>query len=676
MKLGILLIFLGFLTYLTTISPTIALRDSPELVACAYNLTVAHAPGHSLYLLLGKLFSFIPFGSLAWRLNLLSAIFASLNIIIFYLILVKIWALITRKGQNPGLEDSFNYPRVNDIGAFSAGLILAFSQTFWAYALGAETYSLNTFLLALITLALLQEGEPRFLFFAAFVAGLLIASHTVNIIYFAGFVFLGTSLFLKYFKVWRIKEWPLSVLFAGLGASILLYLPLRNITPHGIYFGVVKNWKEFIQLISGKIYFSDFPAFSIPFMVRLYNLNYALLSPGREFGLLFCLTGLIGLIYLVKKSPVLTLSFFILIISNVLFFANSDLGYPDVNAFPSQLFSFSYFIFALFIGLGLLIVLRQIRYPARQISIIILILLSPLYLIHKNYRINNYSNNYEFYNLGKEMLQPLERSSIFICNNVNSVLFLFSYFTGIEDKWKDVDPLFSMPIFKGKLEIFLKIQGGNDGAKDLPQMGIHSLIASNLGKRPIYTSGPGKDIEGYRQIKKGILYKITGIKDIIAHNPRIENITEIKYGHEIVLLGYNMDKESLVVGDNLDITYFWQAQRKMAEDHEIAVLLTNEKGELILRNWFDGLSFLPAYGVYSTKKWGIGEIIQETHGVFIPLNYQPGRYFINVAVGDKEGLLEIRESKVPVEGRFARIAGFQVKAKEKNKAGSSSNVQR
>jgi len=83
MKLGILLIFLGFLTYLTTISPTIALRDSPELVACAYNLTVAHAPGHSLYLLLGKLFSFIPFGSLAWRLNLLSAIFASLNIIIF-----------------------------------------------------------------------------------------------------------------------------------------------------------------------------------------------------------------------------------------------------------------------------------------------------------------------------------------------------------------------------------------------------------------------------------------------------------------------------------------------------------------------------------------------------------------------------------------------------------------
>jgi len=137
-----------------------------------------------------------------------------------------------------------------------------------------------------------------------------------------------------------------------------------------------------------------------------------------------------------------------------------------------------------------------------------------------------------------------------------------------------------------------------------------------------------------------------------------------------------MDKALLVPGESLNITYFWRAQRKVARNYEIAVLLTLENGELATRDSGYSLTHPPAYGIYPTNEWRVGEIIQETSEVFIPPDYKPGKYFINVAVGDKKGLLEIRESKVPVEGRFARIGDFRVKAKEKNKAGSSSNVQR
>ena len=686
MNIKVPLFFLVFLTYLTTISPTISLLDSPELVACAFNLTIAHPPGHALYILLGKLFSFIPFGSLAWRLNLMSAFFTGLCTIIFYEILIKLWA-ITRRDMRPGSKYLSYYNTIFKIGAFSAGLILAFSRTFWTYAINAETYNINTFLLALITLSLLQNGDRRFPFLGAFVAGILIASHTVNIIYLGGFVFLGMVLILKDFKTALIKELPLLVFFAIWGSMILLYLPVRNITLRGIYFGVVRNWGEFFSLISGKAYLSEFPVFSIPELERLYNINYALLSPRQEFGLFFCLVGVIGLIYLVKRSPALTLSLLILILSNMVFFANSDLGFPDADFFPPQLFSFAYFIFALFIGLGILLVLYKLRHKAKQIPIIILIILSPLYLVYKNYHVNNRGDDYKLYRFGKDMLRPLEPKSILMCNNNDNVIFFFWYFYGIEGKWRDIKPLYFKPIFRNKPGSLFKSPLDDDKAEDLlvrglsslknlDQKGVHKVITSNMGKGPIYINGPPKDIERYSRIKKGMLYKITGIRKIIAHNPRIENIDEIKYGQEIALLGYNMDKALLVPGESLNITYFWRAQRKVARNYEIAVLLTLENGELATRDSGYSLTHPPAYGIYPTNEWRVGEIIQETSEVFIPPDYKPGKYFINVAVGDKKGLLEIRESKVPVEGRFARIGDFRVKAKEKNKAGSSSNVQR
>ena len=687
MKGESILFLVAFITYLATISPTISLLDSPELVACAFNLIIAHPPGHALYLLLGKLFSFIPLGSLAWRLNLLSAVFACLSLLIFCLILIRIWVLSTGRGQNPGVEHHFTYPLVYKIVIFSTGLLLAFSKTFWEFAIGTETYAINTFLLALVILSLLQEDQPKFLFLAAFVAGLLIAFHSSNAIYLGGFILLGIIFFLRDFKVSRLKELPLITLFAIWGSSTFLYLPIRTIAAHGISLGEAMNWNQFFQLITGKIYFDELPFFSIPGLERLYNLSYAFLSPRYEFSGFFCLIGLIGMGFLAKKYPLLTLFFLTLILSNVFLFANSTLGFPDANIFPYQLFSSTYFVFALFIGIGFLAIIHTLKSSYKQMAVAILIILLSLYPLIKNYRLNNRSNDYNFYKIGEKMLSSLERGSIFLCNNYKDMLFFFWYFTGIEDRWKDVTPLISKPILKNHLESFLQNHGDDEvrrylQGKRFPTLDalrleiIHKLIKVNIDKVPIYTSVKAEYIERYDRIKKGLLYKITGIREIIAQNPRIENMVNIKYGQEIALLGYNMDKALLVPGESLNITYFWRAQRKIATDYEIVVLLANGNGEIVPRESLYSLSHPPAYGIYPTKKWRVGEIIQETSEVFIPPDYKPGRYFINVAVGDKKGLLEIKESKVPVEGRFARIGDFRVEAKEKNKAGSSSNVQR
>src|SRR5688572_33448599 len=61
-------------TYVATLYRTVPGGDSGELTLVAATLGVAHPPGYPLFTLLGKLFSLIPLGTVAWRINLLSAV--------------------------------------------------------------------------------------------------------------------------------------------------------------------------------------------------------------------------------------------------------------------------------------------------------------------------------------------------------------------------------------------------------------------------------------------------------------------------------------------------------------------------------------------------------------------------------------------------------------------------
>jgi len=71
------LVFTGTLfVYLLTVAPTLFGLDSAEFSAVAYALGVPHATGYPLYVLLGKMFTYLPFEDVAYRLNLMSAFLA------------------------------------------------------------------------------------------------------------------------------------------------------------------------------------------------------------------------------------------------------------------------------------------------------------------------------------------------------------------------------------------------------------------------------------------------------------------------------------------------------------------------------------------------------------------------------------------------------------------------
>ncbi len=124
--------------YLKTVAPTFSFWDCGEFVACATTLGIAHPPGSPLFILLGRLFAVLPFGSdVGWRINLLSSISFSLSVMFGYLIVERLatalWGAVESAAER--LTISF--------GSLSGALLLGFGLTAWSSAVEAEVYGLT-----------------------------------------------------------------------------------------------------------------------------------------------------------------------------------------------------------------------------------------------------------------------------------------------------------------------------------------------------------------------------------------------------------------------------------------------------------------------------------------------------------------------------------------------------
>ncbi len=84
-SLGPAVFFGSFTVYLLTLAPLITFWDSGELATAAWSLGIPHPPGYPLFCILGKAFTFLPLGSVAYRLNVMSAFFAACSVYVLFL---------------------------------------------------------------------------------------------------------------------------------------------------------------------------------------------------------------------------------------------------------------------------------------------------------------------------------------------------------------------------------------------------------------------------------------------------------------------------------------------------------------------------------------------------------------------------------------------------------------
>ncbi len=229
-----LLVFGG---YLLTLPPDLTWAnfggDGGELITAAVTLGVPHPPGYPTYVLLGKLVSLLPVGTVAFRLNLFSAVCVALAAGVASVTRVR-WSLNAQKSTASYLP--------------IAGLLLAFTPLVWGQALIAEVYGLNLLLVALFLWALLGQ---RPYCFTALLLGLSLTTHLTSVL------LLPLALALIPPRHWLRLG---AGLLAGMTPYLLLPLLARGSSP--VVWGDPTTLAGWWWLVSARIYHAN--AFALP----------------------------------------------------------------------------------------------------------------------------------------------------------------------------------------------------------------------------------------------------------------------------------------------------------------------------------------------------------------------------------------------------------------------------
>ncbi len=211
--------------YTVTMTPTVPFWDSGEYIATSYILGVPHAPGTPLYVLLGRMFTFLPFGNIAQRVNWFSALSSAVAVLFTYLIAVKVTRKILPVSEGP----------VNRHLAYLSGvvgaLMAAFATTFWDNAVEAEVYAPSCALMAfVIWLALRWEergeqgNEDGLLLVITYMVGLGVGIHLgVAVAAWATVIFVFTCR-PGYLARWDYLGWALVTLSLATGVHMAAFL--------------------------------------------------------------------------------------------------------------------------------------------------------------------------------------------------------------------------------------------------------------------------------------------------------------------------------------------------------------------------------------------------------------------------------------------------------------------
>jgi transmembrane protein TMEM260 (protein O-mannosyltransferase) len=157
----LVVVFVGLFALYTGSAPrTVTLEDDGLFIMASYFLGIDHPPGYPVYTLLGKLFTLLPVGSIAFRVHLLSAFFGALTAVALWLVVRSLLG--------------------HAVTAYTGALLYGVSATFWSQAIIAETYAFNTFLffsIVYLVLTFLARQQRRLLYVAAALFGLSLANH-------------------------------------------------------------------------------------------------------------------------------------------------------------------------------------------------------------------------------------------------------------------------------------------------------------------------------------------------------------------------------------------------------------------------------------------------------------------------------------------------------------------
>jgi hypothetical protein len=205
----------ALLLYIRTLAPSLLWGDSAEFQTLSYTLGMTHPSGYMTHIVIGKLFTYIPVGNIAYRVNLMSAFFGAMAVAEVYFIVRLLGGV--------------------SVAGVSASLMLGLMPLFWRNTLVAESYAPAAGMIATIWLLFLcwrKTQKWHFLFLAGLAGGLSVGIHSTVVMTAA------SVLVIMLLTARRRVEWAGAAAGALLGILItflfFLFLDLHN-PPSSIY---------------------------------------------------------------------------------------------------------------------------------------------------------------------------------------------------------------------------------------------------------------------------------------------------------------------------------------------------------------------------------------------------------------------------------------------------------
>ena len=295
----------ALVVYVRTLLPGPSVGDWGEMQLIPAQFGVPHPTGYPLYILLGKVFSLLPVGSVASRADLLSAVCAAGAAAISVLI-------STRLGVRPVI-------------AGLAGLTLALTGTMWTEATFAEVNALHVLLVAaLIHRALVWRADRRDsdLRLGGLVAGLALANHPLAIS-----VVPIVALWVLVDALRRLRTRGRLLIQAAaltlLGLSLYVVIPLRALAGPPSVYEALLTWDGLSSLVTGAQFRSDMHVGTVHSLaVAVREVPNVVGQLAAASNALFITAGVLGAVLLLARDRWAGSLFALLVATNIYLFAN------------------------------------------------------------------------------------------------------------------------------------------------------------------------------------------------------------------------------------------------------------------------------------------------------------------------------------------------------------------
>ncbi|MCL5958125.1 MAG: DUF2723 domain-containing protein [Chloroflexi bacterium] len=344
--------------YVRTLLPGIGISgDTAELQFVGKVLGISHPTGYPSYLLLNHFFvQVFPVGTLAYKANLLSALFTIAAGLFLFHILIQLGC---RKPV-----------------ALVTSMAFGFTRTLWAESTVAEVYTLNILFVSAVVYFFLRWSKTRenrsFLFGCASYA-MSFGNHLTMITLLPAIAFMVWTADRRVLIDRKRLAWI--ALFMSLGASQYLYVVWRFNDMQTAYLSEqVANIGQFVSYVTGGEFRHLMFSFSITQVIseRIPMFGQLLL---REYLVLLPLAG-VGFYYLRSKR---VNSFLLLAFVGTTAYA-INYRIPDVATY----FIPAYFVVAIYLGAGLELMLDKVFQNRVWLGGAFLVLV-PLALVVTNY---------------------------------------------------------------------------------------------------------------------------------------------------------------------------------------------------------------------------------------------------------------------------------------------------